>query len=46
MVIKHLVISGGGPTGLLSYGAAKYLEKISFGILTIFNPFMEHQSAQ
>jgi predicted acylesterase/phospholipase RssA len=25
MVIKHLVISGGGPTGLLSYGAVKYL---------------------
>ena len=30
MVIKHLVISGGGPTGLLSYGAAKYLEKNKF----------------
>jgi NTE family protein len=25
MVIKHIVISGGGPTGLLSYGAARYL---------------------
>jgi len=25
MVIKHIVISGGGPTGLLSYGAAKHL---------------------
>ena len=30
MVIKHLVISGGGPTGFLSYGAAKYLEKNKF----------------
>jgi predicted acylesterase/phospholipase RssA len=30
MVIKHLIISGGGPTGLLSYGAAKYLEKNKF----------------
>ena len=25
MVIKHIVISGGGPTGLMSYGAAKHL---------------------
>ena len=25
MVIKHIVISGGGPTGLLSYGVAKHL---------------------
>ena len=25
MVIKHIVICGGGPTGLLSYGAAKHL---------------------
>jgi len=25
MVIKHVVISGGGPTGLMSYGAAKHL---------------------
>jgi len=30
MTIKHLVISGGGPTGLLSYGAAKYLEQQQF----------------
>jgi predicted acylesterase/phospholipase RssA len=30
MTIKHLVISGGGPTGLLSYGAAKYLEQQRF----------------
>ena len=30
MTIKHLVISGGGPTGLLSYGAAKYLEQQKF----------------
>jgi predicted acylesterase/phospholipase RssA len=30
MIIKHLVISGGGPTGLLSYGAAKYLEQQKF----------------
>ena len=26
-MIKHLVINGGGPTGLISYGAAKYLEQ-------------------
>jgi predicted acylesterase/phospholipase RssA len=25
MVIKHIVICGGGPTGLISYGAAKHL---------------------
>ena len=30
MTIKHIVISGGGPTGLLSYGAAKYLEQQKF----------------
>jgi len=30
MVIKHIVISGGGPTGLLSYGAAKHLEQQGF----------------
>ena len=30
MTIKHIVISGGGPTGLLSYGAAKYLEEQHF----------------
>jgi predicted acylesterase/phospholipase RssA len=30
MTIKHIVISGGGPTGLLSYGAAKYLEQREF----------------
>ena len=30
MTIKHIVISGGGPTGLLSYGAAKYLEQQRF----------------
>ena len=30
MTIKHIVISGGGPTGLLSYGAAKYLEQQAF----------------
>lgn len=30
MTIKHIVISGGGPTGLLSYGAAKYLEQQNF----------------
>jgi len=27
MVIKHLVLSGGGPTGLITYGAARYLSK-------------------
>lgn len=26
-MIKHLVISGGGPTGILTYGAASYLSK-------------------
>ncbi len=30
MTIKHIVISGGGPTGLLAYGAAKYLEQQHF----------------
>jgi predicted acylesterase/phospholipase RssA len=30
MVIKHIVISGGGPTGFLSYGAAKHLAQQQF----------------
>ena len=30
MVIKHLVVSGGGPTGFLTYGAARYLAKKGF----------------
>lgn len=30
MVIKHIVISGGGPTGFLSYGAAKHLAQHGF----------------
>jgi len=30
MTIKHLVISGGGPTGLLTYGIASYLSKKGF----------------
>ena len=30
MVIKHLVFSGGGPIGLISYGAAKQLNKKKF----------------
>lgn len=30
MTIKHLVISGGGPTGLLSYGVASELAKKGF----------------
>lgn len=30
MVIQHIVISGGGPTGLMSYGAAKYLHEVGF----------------
>ena len=30
MVIKHIVICGGGPTGLLSYGAAKHLAQNGF----------------
>jgi len=29
-MIKHLVISGGGPTGFLTYGAASYLAKHHF----------------
>ena len=28
MVIKHIVIAGGGPTGLVSYGALKYLNQV------------------
>lgn len=30
MVIKHIVICGGGPTGFLSYGAAKHLAQQGF----------------
>lgn len=30
MVIKHIVIAGGGPTGLISYGALKYLNNVGF----------------
>lgn len=30
MTIKHIVISGGGPTGLISYGAIRYLAKENF----------------
>jgi predicted acylesterase/phospholipase RssA len=30
MVIKHIVIGGGGPTGLLSYGAARHLAQQGF----------------
>ena len=30
MPIKHLVLSGGGPTGLLTYGAASFLAKSGF----------------
>lgn len=29
-IIKHLVFSGGGPAGLLTYGAAKHLSKKGF----------------
>jgi predicted acylesterase/phospholipase RssA len=29
-MIKHIVITGGGPTGLISYGALKYLFKKGF----------------
>lgn len=29
-VIKHMVLSGGGPTGFLTYGAASYLSKQGF----------------
>lgn len=29
-VIKHLVMSGGGPAGLITYGAAKHLHKKGF----------------
>ena len=34
MTIKHIVISGGGPTGFLSYGVISYLEKKGFWNLT------------
>jgi predicted acylesterase/phospholipase RssA len=34
MTIQHLVISGGGPSGLLTYGAASYLAKQSFWSLS------------
>ena len=34
MTIKHLVISGGGPSGLLSYGVASQLNKKGFWKLT------------
>ena len=30
MTIKHIVISGGGPSGFYAYGAAKYLEQQKF----------------
>tara|TARA_B110000483_G_scaffold240497_1_gene321239 strand:+ start:14261 stop:15145 length:885 start_codon:yes stop_codon:yes gene_type:complete len=30
MTIKHLVFSGGGPIGLIAYGAAKYLNENNF----------------
>lgn len=30
MTIKHIVISGGGPSGFYAYGAAKYLEQQNF----------------
>lgn len=29
-IIKHLVMSGGGPAGLITYGAAKYLHQKGF----------------
>jgi predicted acylesterase/phospholipase RssA len=42
MTIKHIVISGGGPTGLLSYGAIRYLAKQKYwefdNIETIYGP--------
>ena len=30
MTIKHIVISGGGPTGFITYGAARHLAKENF----------------
>ena len=30
MVIKHIVIAGGGPTGLVSYGVLKKLNELGF----------------
>ena len=30
MVIKHIVIAGGGPTGLVSYGVLKQLNQVGF----------------
>lgn len=29
-MIKHIVINGGGPTGLISYGVLKHLSSQSF----------------
>jgi len=40
MTIKHLVISGGGPSGLLTYGIASYLEMNDFGNYLILRVFM------
>ena len=34
MTIKHLVISGGGPAGFLTYGAARHLSKENFWALS------------
>jgi len=34
MTIKHLVMSGGGPAGLLTYGAARHLAKQKYWILS------------
>ena len=37
MPIKHIVLSGGGPTGFITYGAARYLAKCNFWKLEDIN---------
>ena len=37
MPIKHIVLSGGGPTGFITYGAASYLAKCNFWKLEDIN---------
>ena len=48
MVIKHLVLSGGGPTGFLTYGAARFLSKEGFwdisNIESIYELLVERHS--
>ena len=43
MTIKHLVLCGGGPVGLVSYGAIKKLMENKIIIYEKLNPFILHQ---